>query len=76
MIREDVEDLADDAIQEYPPRESGYIDFRIGKTSVCYRGGEHYRCGTCQWPENFQTPEHKGCIHIRRVQKFREERSP
>jgi hypothetical protein len=68
----DVVDVVDEAIQEYSPRETGYIDYRIGKTSVCYRGGEHYRCGTCQWPDNFQTPDHKGCAHIQRIVRYRE----
>jgi hypothetical protein len=66
-------EIGDEEIQQYPPRESGYIDYRIGKTSVCWRGGEYFICGTCQWPDNYQTPEKKGCAHIKRIVRYREE---
>lgn len=64
----------DIAIQEYPPREvSGFVDYRMGKISVSWRGGEHYLCGTCPWPDNYANPDKKGCAHIARIIKFRAE---
>ena len=64
----------DDAIYEYPPRESGKIDFRMGKNvSVTFRGGDSYICNTCSWPDNYAKGEHKGCAHILRLIRYREE---
>lgn len=67
----------DEMIQEYPPRErSGYVDYRIGEISVTWRGGGDYRCGTCSWPDNYVNPDkRKGCAHIKRIIKYREERA-
>lgn len=65
---------ADEMIREYPAREeSGYIDYAIGRVSVCYRGGNSYLCGTCQGNDRWQNAEHKGCAHIQRIVKYREE---
>lgn len=67
--------IGDEHIQEYPPRErSGIIDYRIGKISVSYRGGENYRCGTCEWPDNYRTAEkQKCCARIKRIVQYRED---
>lgn len=73
---QEIASAPDDAIREYPPREvSGYIDYAIGKVSVCYRGGDSYLCGTCQGIDRFQNAEHRGCAHIRRIVKYREEQT-
>jgi hypothetical protein len=67
-------EIADEEIREYPPREqSRYVDYKLGKISVCYRGGDQYLCGTCSWPDNYATADHKGCAHIARIVKYREE---
>lgn len=67
--------IGDEKIQEYPPRErSGYVDFRMDKVSVCYMGKGRYRCGTCEFPDNYTTPEkEKCCAHISRVIQYRED---
>ncbi|MDP9203469.1 MAG: hypothetical protein M3P26_16300 [Gemmatimonadota bacterium] len=65
---------SDDMIRVYPPREgSGYIDYAIGKGSVLWRGGDSYLCGTCQGNDRWANAEHKGCAHIARIVKYREE---
>jgi len=63
----------DEMVRVYPPRQSGYIDYGIGKISVCWRGGGTYLCGTCQGNDRYQTPEHKGCAHIQRIVRYRAE---
>lgn len=66
----------DEMIRELGVREgSGIVDYAIGrKVSVSYRGGGKYLCHTCKYPENYQRHDHKGCAHIQRIQRFREER--
>ena len=66
---------SDEMIREYAPRESGYIDYAIGKVSVTWRGGDFYLCNTCQGPDRWQSREHRGCPHIKRIVKYREEHS-
>ena len=64
---------ADSMIREFPPRESGIIDFAIGEVSVTYRGDGRYLCGGCSYPDNYRKGEHLGCAHIARIAKYREE---
>lgn len=71
-----VEKSGDDMIREFPPRESGVVDYLIGnKISVTWRGGERYLCGTCQGTNRYQTADHKGCVHIQRIVRYRAEHS-
>ena len=74
----EVRDVPDSMIREYPPREvSGYIDYAIGRVSVSWRGGVAYLCGTCQGIDRFQNADHpRGCAHIKRIIRYREEHSP
>lgn len=65
----------DETIREYPPRASGGIDYALGHVTVSYRAGGSYLCGSCSYPANFQNAEHKGCAHIARIVKFREEQT-
>jgi hypothetical protein len=65
----------DEMIREYPARDSGVIDYAIGKVSVTWRGGESYLCGSCQGNDRWQNAEHKGCAHIARIVKYRAEHS-
>lgn len=69
-----IKDCPDDMITEYPPRRSGVVDYRIGQTGVQYRGGGRYLCLSCHGADRFQDLHRRGCDHIRRIQRFREER--
>jgi hypothetical protein len=65
---------SDEQIRVYPPRErSGYVDYAIGKLSVTWRGGDLYMCNTCQGPDRWQNSDHRGCKHIARIVRYREE---
>lgn len=55
-------------------RQSGVVDYSIGLVGVQYRGGGRYLCLTCHGADRWQSHEHRGCPHIRRIQKYREER--
>ena len=56
----------DDQIVEYPMRESGYTDYRIGrKITVSYRGGDRYLCLTCVKVSD--------CEHATRIERYRNE---
>lgn len=71
----EVASASDEMIREYPPRErSGYVDYAIGRISVTWRLGDNYLCGKCQGNDRWQNADHKGCEHIARIVRFREER--
>lgn len=61
--------MPDSSIQEYAPRPSGVVDYRIGNVSVSFRGGR--RNGRRQYL--CHTHVTNNCPHTKRIQRYREE---
>lgn len=61
---------ADDAIARVT-ETSLAVYYRIGKNvTVSHRGRDRWLCHTCNGNDRWQNSEHRGCAHIRRVERW------
>ena len=70
----EVRDTPDEMIRIIATRENGIVHYAIGRdNTVTWRGGERYLCHTCGGNDRWSSSEHKGCAHIARIIRYREE---
>ena len=70
----EVRDTPDEMIRILATRENGIVHYGIGeKITVTWRGGDRYLCHTCSGNDRWSSADHKGCAHIQRIIKYREE---
>ena len=64
----------DEMIRILASREDGIVHYAIGtESTVTWRGADRYLCHTCSGHDRWATAEHKGCEHIQRIIRYREE---
>ncbi len=46
---------------------------RLRVKPCSWRGRDRYLCHTCSGGDRYQNSEHRGCVHIQRVDRYRTE---